>query len=329
MFGRILILTFFTLGVATTSSNSFAQDVEQMDKFGIWSVYCIKGMNAPKYGDCSIVTGGHSNEDAGAWAKIAIALTGKYSDPEMTVRIPFIKNIGEGISMGFDGRQVGRSFIRTCSIVSCEATVKVDDRMNGRLGAPGTLTVEYKVSDDKSVVLQFNRDGLAAALTYLNKLTGLDAAAVASATADPKTPLRFIMERRVSPYSVTVEQSTSAWDAPLSKCFETPSQKEILVSVDMRVENGKEFDQWLDDSKRCANSSVIWIKPKSAPTAKEPSAGISLNDLGSWTLQSAASKKMPIVAISPNNKSRVPMINSAYGQVTPGNPLNSYNLLAK
>src|ERR1700744_1657456 len=172
MINRVIFV--LALGATTlVSSNVFAEDLREMNKFGIWTVYCSNPANAtPKYGNCSIVTGGHADNDSSSWAKIAIALTGRYTDPEMTIRVPFVRNIGDGISIGLDDKQVGRAFIRVCSTVACETTIRIDERLNSRLGASGSISVEYKTSDDQSVVLLFDREGLAAAIAYINKLMG-------------------------------------------------------------------------------------------------------------------------------------------------------------
>lgn len=307
-----VVLTIFLL----VSSPVRSQEIEQKGpSFGIWTVYCVKDVPEPKYQDCSIVAGGAAKDNPEDWAKIGISIANQAGDPEMTIRIPFVRFLKSGISVGFDGKQSSRSFIDTCTIAACEAAIDVDARLSYQIGTSDKMTIEYQVKADESVALGFDLEGIVPALSHLRKVVGLNSAAIASLEnwRDRKIsmasvgPLLFTVERREVQFAPAPAQSKLAWNAPYNKCYGTPTSKVARLTIDMKLENQRELDRWAEDSSKCFDTAVMWIKAQNNSTAAETPVGFSLNDLGSWTLHNSLSKKMR-VGIVPDDTNQVPVV---------------------
>jgi invasion protein IalB len=179
-------LTWFILALpltTATSQASRAAEVETRKEFGIWSVKCVKQPMGSAPEDCSIVSGGVSPDNAEHWAKVGVAIVGRNSDPKMTLRVPGITPVGDGISIGFDGRQYGRVFIRSCDFPQriCETTFNVDADLQSLLATKEVMSVEYKFAADKSTYIEFDLKPMLEALGYLQKLVDPQNDAMASA----------------------------------------------------------------------------------------------------------------------------------------------------
>src|SRR5436190_8348764 len=234
-------LTRFVLALAlatATSQTARAAEVETRKEFGIWSVKCVKQPAGSAREDCSIVAGGVSSDNPEHWAKVGVAIVGPNSDPTMVLRVPGITPIGDGISVGFDGRQYGRVFIRSCDFPQriCETSFNVNADLQSLLATKEAMTVEYKFAADKSTYIEFDLKPMLEALGYLAKLVDPQNDAMASAmvakyryaraqdTKAPSTnePLQFVIERRKSPYNYKMASFERVWETPLQKCLSLP-----------------------------------------------------------------------------------------------------------
>jgi invasion protein IalB len=354
-FGRLLLIGT-VLGTATQTV--LAQEIEKKKEFGIWTVNCLRQTTKSGQEDCAIVAGGVSANNPDHWAKVGLTIVGRNSDPQMTIRIPGMKEIGDGISVGFDGRQYGRVFLRECEFLSraCETTFNVDERLRSKLGTSEALTVEYKFAKDQSTLLEFDLKGMIDALGYLASLVDPVLNASASfqggATSGSSScckknvrsePLQFVVERRASPYNYKFSSSERVWEAPLQKCARVPAFKDVavnvdvmdgaVVSLDFNVENEAELTKWLDQSAPCSQDTVYWIKLKSsavkeqATAAKEQAATVNPVSLASWTLYQTVSKKASTVGIVPEAGSFTPTLPAYDGLTASGSTMKSYNSL--
>lgn len=261
-------LTPLVLAIALTiAAGQLARsaEVETKGEFGIWGIKCIKQSPGDPRMDCSLAAGGVAPDDPTHWAKVGVAILGHNADPKMTIRIPGIKFLGDGISVAFDDQQYGRVFIQNCDFGNriCETTFNVDSRLQSTLATKRTMSVEYKFDADKTTYIEFDLKQMLEAMGYLAKLVDPANSAMASstdakhqtgtlgmaidtgkttttgATACCETEaknetLQFVVERRKSPYNYKVASFDRVWETPLQKCPSLPEKKEVVVRVDLR-----------------------------------------------------------------------------------------------
>jgi invasion protein IalB len=301
---RLILALALTTAVARAAG---ATEVETRKEFGIWSVKCVKQPPGSTPEDCSIGAGGVAPDNAEHWAKVGVTIVGHNSDPKMTLRVPGITPVGDGISLSFDGRQYGRVFIRYCDFSHrvCETTFNVDAELQSLLATKEAMSVEYKFAADQSTYIDFELKHMLEALGYLAKLVDPQNDAMASAMVtryqtptvnkyattigccerDPRNqPLQFVVERRESPYNFKLASFARVWEAPLQKCPSLPAQREVSVNVDSAdgrvanviytIQNEPGLTKWLSQSAQCSQDQepVFWIRAKSHPGKEAPSA---------------------------------------------------------
>ena len=318
------LLIFVTTAATPLSRGAFAQELDHQAKFNIWSVVCAKQMVKPT---CSVVAAVHSEQEPDSWAKVGLSITD--GELEMILRVPRLTYVKVGLSLGFDGEQLGRAFLDRCDLTSCEATVTVGPRLRNLIGTRKKMTVEYPTSEDEGVVLTFDLEGVVLALSALSNQPGMRSDAVASVeswrnmttgaatkeSASDKTPQFVTVERRSLPKLVAYRAGEKTWSTPLVACGTTPATKEIRVDSDMRIENADELLAWLEGSKRCGNTSLVWVVPKSASESAPTPSGLDRNVLGLYAVYGSVKQQMPKVVISMDEKSRMPLSGSAGPEV--------------
>src|SRR4051812_35737552 len=101
----------FLLWLATPA---YSAQAEYLDKIGDWSLVCTKTEEQRKPTDCSIATaavalqtGDHIREKW--WVKVAFAFRSKAGDAEMTIRVPQVKRLREGIGIAANKRPLGKA----------------------------------------------------------------------------------------------------------------------------------------------------------------------------------------------------------------------------
>ena len=130
-FPRIKWLIVVSALVSTGSIvNAAGPEVELKEKFGIWSLYCLK--EAAQH--CSITSGVYAKDNPQFWTKVAVTINSASGDLEMTVRTPVLKYFRNGVSLGFDGRQAVKGYIDTCSESSCESAITLNERLVDQIG---------------------------------------------------------------------------------------------------------------------------------------------------------------------------------------------------
>jgi invasion protein IalB/sporulation protein YlmC with PRC-barrel domain len=282
-----------------------AQSLEKKDgNFGDWAVYCLKDVNPSGSRECSVVTGGHAGDDITVWAKVGFELAPQ-SILQMTVRIPFITNIGDGISIGFDGHQFGLVFLDTCTLISCQSTINVDPKMLRLLGSSSRLTIEYNYAKDATKILVFKLAGIKPGLALLQQLA-VDPAPAIAGTFDDKTStmasiLRYTLERRELPSADSINATTAIWKTPYKKCSGVPETVEVTLSKELQIVNDRRLDEWLDQSRRCTDAAFVWVRSE---TRKGES--FDPGDLGISTVLEAARKKFPAAEVPDDDKDMVP-----------------------
>ncbi|WP_426409472.1 invasion associated locus B family protein [Bradyrhizobium ganzhouense] len=300
----VLAITFFAAGTHSMS----AVEVETKREFGIWTVKCVKQPAGALQADCSMVTGGVAPDDPTHWAKVGITMVGHNSPSKMTLRVPGFTPVGDGISVGFDGQQFGRVFIRNCDFANrvCETTFDISPDFQSMLLKKSSMSVEYKFDADKTTYIEFDLKNMLDATAYLANLadpasaamayvpggtttgskssttTGAQTTASSAACCESDTKneaLQFIVERRKSPYNYRIASFSRVWDAPLQKCPSLPDKKEVAVNIEMsdgrfanvsyKVENEPSLKLWLNQSTQCSQDQ----EPVFWIRVKQPASG--------------------------------------------------------
>ena len=303
---------------APGASPSGGPYVEAKERFGLWSLYCLKD-SIPSYGKCSIAAGVQAKDNADLWTKVAISIANASGDIALTVRTPFLKYLRNGISLGFDGRQAVKGIVDSCSATSCETTIRLDDTLVSQIGTRDKMSIEYQVADDRSALLVLNLEQVVPALHALESSEGMSSEAIASVDGSRmnreawKEPVKLVLERRKFDRVAAVSKSSEAWKAPFQKCSDVPITKVVMVNSDLTVQNEREFWDWTEKSSKCTADAVAWIKaPKSAP---ETGPALDSSRLASWTVYSYVSKFMP-TGVVPGDGSRVAVVPSTVEPVS-------------
>jgi invasion protein IalB len=342
---RIVKTYFVALGAVPAlavlfiiTSPAGAQEVELKEKFGIWSVYCLKDAPQTRDRNCSITAGVHAKDNADSWVKVAITIAGPSNEWEMTVRTPKLTYLRNGISLGFDGRQAVKGFIDTCGVSSCESLIALDDRLVDQVGTSDRMSIEYQVAKDKGTVLLLDLDEIVPALRSLEQRLGLSSQAIASAderrrskSAGKADPVTVVLERRRSGQSSPMQaMAMEGWKAPFTKCSGSPATKKVVLNTDLTLRNQKEVMDWAEKSSKCNPDGTVWIRqdaPAAAPTATTTgAAAVYTARLGSYAVHKFVNKIVPS-AVIPDDDSRVAVVPPATydampttGQATTGFP---------
>jgi hypothetical protein len=239
----------------------------------------------------------------------------------MTVRIPFITNIGDGVSIGFDGHQFGLAFLDTCTLISCQSTINVDSKMQRLLGSSSQLTIEYNYTEGTTKILAFKLAGIKPSLALLQQLAVDPAPAIAS-TLDDKTRtasiLRYTLERRELPSADSINTTTAIWKTPYKKCTGVPETIEVTLSKELQIIDDRRLDEWLDRSRRCTDAAFVWVRSENRKGESfDPS------DLAISTVLEIARKKFPAAEVPVDDKDLVPTsqwVSNAWAAVRPKTP---------
>ena len=253
-------------GTLLISTKSIAQEVEQKSSVGGWSIFCVKNVPKPSIQDCSLVTSVVAGTESNAWVRLGIAFVSSPVEIEMTIRTPRLSYFSKGVSIASGGYQLGRAFIEKCSESFCQTTVAVDARTLRGLAVAKTATLEYQISEEESVALAVNVEQFIPALGELGEAVGLgNPSAVADSLRSDGQGERnaefevFRVEMRTNPYDAPTFQADDAWGRPLKDCFGAPATKLVRVSSDLKIQDDRNFEEWLSSSQRCADRSVFWI----------------------------------------------------------------------
>jgi invasion protein IalB len=261
------LLVFAVFLTATPLSRLSADELEKKSTIGDWSIYCANDVlgRASSTQDCSVVTAVEAETDPNAWLRLGFT----FSSPDkvaMTIRTPRLNYFRKGISISGDGRQIGRAFIDRCNDTSCQTTVAVDALMLEKLESSKIATFQYQVSDDESVALSVKLDQFEPALSELRTITGFSPISwvVAKNDATDRDQNRhkglmtgtFKVEIRWDVYSPA---TLAMWGAPLKDCFGLPASKLVQVSFDHKIQDRRALDEWLSHSRRCTDTSSVWV----------------------------------------------------------------------
>jgi len=298
------------------AGNCPAQEVEAKEKFGLWSLYCLKD----SYGKCSITAGVQARDKPDLWAKVAISIANASGDLALVVRTPFLKYLRSGISLGFDGRQAVKGIVDSCAPASCETTIQLDDVLVSQIGTRDKMSIEYRVADDRSVLLVLDLDQVVPALHALESSAGVRSEAIAlvgegrtNTETRKSEPVKLVLERRKFDRVVAASKSSEAWKAPLQKCSDVPMTKVVMVNSDLTVQNEREFWDWTEKSSKCTADAVTWIK--AGKSGSEPRSALDSSRLASWTVYNYVSKVMP-TGVVPDDGSRVAVTPSTVESVS-------------
>lgn len=264
----LLLFCFAFLSGPLLSTQSSAQDVELREKFGSWSLYCLKQASQSSYGNCSLTNGTHASDNPDRWIKVALALVGPSGDVEMTVRTPFLKYLKNGISLGFDGRQAVKAFVDTCSLSSCDTIISMNDSLMDQIATRHQMSIEYQVEQARSVVIVIDLAEIRPALRALEVGTGLRSEVVAMANRRRVIDTASVLlERRAF---ASVGHTSSDWKAPLKSCRALPKTKVVLVSQN-RVEDEDDVIDWAEKSSKC-DDTAVWVRQRSS--SQDGAAGL-------------------------------------------------------
>jgi invasion protein IalB len=298
--------------VFIVSTSVSAGEVDKRGAVGAWSVYCTKGVSKPRIQDCSVVTGVVGETEPTAWLKIGFVFISPAADMTMTLRTPRLNYFKKGISIAVDGRQIARAFIDSCNETSCQTTIPVDARMLKGLATAETATFQYQVTAEESVGLLVKLDQFIQALGQLRTVAGLTDISGGSANLQENRLLRAILglaglsappstrmkvEIRKDPYagsgyfSALPDPANTAGE-PLKDCHGAPAEKEVKVSADLKVEDGRNFEEWLSRSKACAEGSVFWIRKVEAQGVPVES-GTPLDDVMKYLIYDIMKDRVP------------------------------------
>jgi invasion protein IalB len=298
-----------------------AQEIEAKEKFGLWSLYCLKD-SGPTYGKCSIAAGVQAKDNADLWTKVAISIRDDSGDLALTVRTPFLRYLRNGIAVGFDGRQAVKGIVDRCSATSCETTIRLDETLVSQIGTRDKMSVEYQVADDKSALLVLDLEQVVPALHALGSTVGMTSEAIASVDGSranmeawKSTPVKLVLERRQFKGVVAASKSSEAWKAPFQKCSDVPITKVVMVNSDLTLQNEREFRDWAEKSSKCTADAVAWIK--AAKPALEARPALDSSRLASWTVYNYVSKFMP-TGVVPGDGSRVAVVPLTVESVSTG-----------
>ncbi|MGY3487844.1 invasion protein IalB [Bradyrhizobium sp. USDA 4011] len=286
-----------------------AQDVFLKEKFGLWSVYCLRD-GAPSNGKCTVTAGVHANDNPDLWIKVAVGFANPAGDLVMTLRTPLLTYLRNGISVGFDGKQTVKAFVDKCPNSTCESTLAIDDRLMYQIATHDKMSVEYQVSEDRGIALILDLDQILSALNSIKPGGG-----EAIASADPKKPspqaaVRVLVERRKHELATSLSSGAlAAWNAPLQNCPKVPATKVVLVNADLTVQNEEELLDWADKSNKCTPDAVAWIKAEGSSSPNGPA--LDRSRMASWTLYNYVSKTMP-AGVIPEDGSQVAILPEAF-----------------
>jgi hypothetical protein len=177
------------------------------------------------------------------------------------------------------------------------------------------MTLQYPVSENEGVVLPFDLDGIVPALNYLRKTTGSASDAIASVqdwrfpttTSSDDVPLTVSVELRSWPQKALEKSGKQSWDTPLKGCGKTPAIKEIQIGKDNNIVNLQELSNWLQGSKKCGESSMVWVVPTGSSSKSNARMVLDRKILGLYAVYGSVKEQMPQVVISTDDKSRVPI----------------------
>lgn len=280
------------------AGNCSAQDIEAKEKFGLWSLYCLKDDAGPSFGRCSIAAGVQAKDNVDLWARLAITVANASGDLTLTVRTPFLKYLRNGISLGFDGRQAVKGIVDSCSATSCETIIRLDEMLVSQIGTRDKMSIEYQVAGDRSALLVLDLAQVVPALQALGRSAGTTSDAIASFDGSRlkgeiwrSEPVKLVLERRKFDRVVAASKSNEAWKAPFQKCSDVPITKVVMVNSDLTVQNEREFRDWAEKSSKCTADAVAWIKATKPATEVAPA--LDSSRLASWTVYNYVSKFMP------------------------------------
>jgi hypothetical protein len=225
----------------------------------------------------------------------------------MTVRTPILKYLRNGISLGFDGRQVAKGIVDSCSDSFCESAIALDETLLNQIGTRHKMSIEYQLSDDKSALLVFDLDQVVPALRSAALISEpVTWASGNDAKNDGKSePVRLVLERRKFEQVIASSKSTEAWKAPLQKCAEVPSTKVVFMNKDLTLQNEREFREWTSKSSKCNADAVAWIKADTG--VSQTNGALDSGRVASWTLYNYISKVMA-AGVVPEDGSRVAIV---------------------
>jgi invasion protein IalB len=248
-------------------NTAYAQDVELQKKIDNWSIYCVTGLVNPGPTDCSTVTAVRAEDDPSMWLKLGFGLHPSNSTDipiTLTIRTPRLDFLKHGVSIGVDGRQIGRAFIERCNADSCSTTVSVDAKMRHSFLAAKSATFEYQMTESQGVSLAVDIDALPRALLELEKTVGLSSPIVTQTPSSAKQPMLFEVQLKTNPYLTY----TRSWGEPVSSCGGVPGFKEVRVNADLKIQNDLQFSKWLNAVKHCSDK-VFWVEWSGTPRTED------------------------------------------------------------
>jgi invasion protein IalB len=259
------VLGFALAGVLFSSAgssaqqvdNSSSQQVEKRSTKGPWSLYCVKDDPNPQPQDCSVVAALVATEDKNVWLKVAFAFDQSPDQITMTLRTPRLNYFNKGISISTDQTHFGKAFIERCSDTYCQTTLHVDSKLLNGLATSKTATFGYQTGEEEGISLSVGLQELAPVIGELAQTLGI---------SDQKwRPDKHIVwvELRTNPYGLPGPVGADLQGTPLKDCNGAPAAKEVVVSASMRIENERNFDEWLLQSAPCAPKSVFWVSSES------------------------------------------------------------------
>jgi invasion protein IalB len=165
-----IVLCAFLFSLSTESR---AREVEERNRIGDWSLFCLKGVNNPALGDCSITTGTLAEADSAVWVRLGFVFVALPYEIAMTIRTPRLNYFTRGILISADGHEIGRAFIDKCGENSCESTISLEPRILRGMAPAKAAVFEYQIGDNESTRLAVNIERLVPALNELRRVVNL------------------------------------------------------------------------------------------------------------------------------------------------------------